>query len=186
MRRITLWFMSTVTALVLLFSYHTSTNSEAAGKTTVLTPKATTTAPTAQSSPSPSTIPDSVTTPEGGSNSNESTPSASTPSSSAPATTSTASGTLKDGTYTGTSADTRWGPVQVQIVVSGGKITSNDAVVYPTENGRDVEINNVAIPALNQEAVTAQSAAIDMISGATYTSDGYITSLQSALDQAAA
>lgn len=80
--------------------------------------------------------------------------------------------------------DTRWGPVQVQITVANGKVTKSEAIVYPTENGRDVEINSVAVPTLNDEAVTAQSASIDMVSGATYTSNGYIESLQSALDQA--
>ncbi|GMA19927.1 FMN-binding protein [Arsenicicoccus piscis] len=80
--------------------------------------------------------------------------------------------------------DTRWGPVQVKITVTNGKITAAEAVVYPTENGHDVEINSYAIPTLNQEAVSKQSANIDMVSGATVTSTGYLQSLQSALDQA--
>jgi uncharacterized protein with FMN-binding domain len=74
--------------------------------------------------------------------------------------------------------------VQVQITVTNGKITKATAVVYPTENGRDQEINAYAVPTLQQETLSAQSAQIDMVSGATYTSDGYIQSLQSALDQA--
>jgi uncharacterized protein with FMN-binding domain len=91
---------------------------------------------------------------------------------------------LKDGTYTGQSTDTRWGPVQVRITVSGGRITAADAVDYPMNNGRDQEINRFAIPQLQNETLQAQSAQIDMVSGATYTSEGYTTSLQSAIDQA--
>jgi uncharacterized protein with FMN-binding domain len=85
---------------------------------------------------------------------------------------------------TGSGASTRYGPVQVQVTVTNGQITSVDAVEYPTQSGRDRQINARAVPELNQEAVTAQSAKIDMVSGATYTSTGYITSLQSALNKA--
>ena len=87
-------------------------------------------------------------------------------------------------TFTGDSADTQWGPVQVRITVSGGKVTAAQAVVYPDGNGRDQEINSYAIPVYNQEAVQKQSAQIDAISGATVTWGGYTASLQSALDQA--
>ena len=85
---------------------------------------------------------------------------------------------------TGTAADTRWGPVQVEITVAGGAITNVSVVEYPDSNGKDQEINARALPILIQETLKAQSADIDMVSGATYTSDGYLTSLQSALDQA--
>jgi uncharacterized protein with FMN-binding domain len=95
-----------------------------------------------------------------------------------------ASTTLKDGTFTGQSTDTRWGPVQVRITVSGGRITASDAIDYPMNNGRDQQINQYAIPQLQNETLQAQSAQIDMVSGATYTSEGYTTSLQSAIDQA--
>ncbi|MFF0463263.1 FMN-binding protein [Streptomyces mexicanus] len=87
-------------------------------------------------------------------------------------------------TVTGESAQTRWGPVQVRITVRGGRITDVTAVVYPTENPRDQEINSYALPQLRSEALAAQSADIDTVSGATYTSDGYKQSLQSALDSA--
>jgi uncharacterized protein with FMN-binding domain len=87
-------------------------------------------------------------------------------------------------TYTGEVADTRWGPVQVQITVTNGKITAAQATQVPNGNGRDQEINSYAVPVLNQEAAKAQSAQIDAVSGATVTSDGYIQSLQSAIDQA--
>jgi uncharacterized protein with FMN-binding domain len=85
---------------------------------------------------------------------------------------------------TGTAADTRYGPVQVKITVTNGQLTAVTAVEYPTNNPRDEEINSFAIPQLTSEALAAKSAQIDMVSGATYTSEGYITSLQSALDRA--
>jgi uncharacterized protein with FMN-binding domain len=74
--------------------------------------------------------------------------------------------------------------VQVTVTVTGGKLTDVSAVQLPQADRRDIEINNFAVPQLRQEALDAQSANIDSISGATFTSDGYIQSLQSALDQA--
>lgn len=84
----------------------------------------------------------------------------------------------------GTAADTQYGPVQVQLRVRSGRILAASAIVYPTDSGRDREINSYAVPVLERETVQAQSAHIDMVSGATYTSDGYLRSLQSALDAA--
>jgi uncharacterized protein with FMN-binding domain len=72
----------------------------------------------------------------------------------------------------------------VQLTVQNGKITAVSVVQYPNGNGRDQEINSYALPILVQETITAQSAKVDMVSGATVTSDGYLTSLQSAIDQA--
>ncbi|MEV0978339.1 FMN-binding protein [Streptomyces sp. NPDC049915] len=95
-----------------------------------------------------------------------------------------ATGTTGTKTATGESVDTRWGPVQVRVTVTGGRLTDVTAVVYPSENPRDQEINAYAIPQLRREALDAQSAQIDSVSGATYTSDGYKQSLQSALDSA--
>jgi uncharacterized protein with FMN-binding domain len=93
-------------------------------------------------------------------------------------------GSTASGTYTGDSVMTRWGAVQVQITVADGKITAAEAVAYPQANPRDRQINAYALPVLAQEATKAQSADIDAVSGATVTSDGYIQSLQSAIDQA--
>ncbi|MCH5673472.1 FMN-binding protein [Streptomyces gilvus] len=87
-------------------------------------------------------------------------------------------------TVTGSTVQTRWGPVQVKITVKSGKLTDVTAVQYPTDNPRDQEINSYALPQLRSEALQAQSANIDTVSGATYTSDGYRQSLQSALDSA--
>ncbi|MET8770433.1 FMN-binding protein [Streptomyces sp. NPDC004658] len=99
-------------------------------------------------------------------------------SSSAPG---SASGTR---TATGETAQTRWGPVQVRVTVQDGRLTDVTAVAYPQDNPRDQEINSYALPQLRREALAAQSAEIDTVSGATYTSDGYRQSLQSALDSA--
>lgn len=86
----------------------------------------------------------------------------------------------------GNAADTRYGPVQLQVTFSGKKITNISVLQYPTESFRDQQINSYALPILNQEAISAQSANIDVVSGATYTSDGYAQSLQSAIDKAGA
>jgi len=87
-------------------------------------------------------------------------------------------------TYDGAAASTQFGDVQVRITVTDGKVTAAEAISYPNSNGHDQQINSYAIPVLNQEAVAAGSANISMVSGATYTSGGYVKSLQSALDQA--
>jgi uncharacterized protein with FMN-binding domain len=87
-------------------------------------------------------------------------------------------------TVNGAVIDTNYGPIQVQITVSGGRITRADAIVYPQDSSRDQEINSYAIPQLDQETLDRQSANIDTVSGATYTSDGYRQSLQSAIDAA--
>jgi uncharacterized protein with FMN-binding domain len=92
----------------------------------------------------------------------------------------------KDGTFTGDTVDTQYGPVQVRVTVSGGKITKAEALQQP-KGGQSDQISGNAIPKLNQEAVTAGlDGSIDAISGASYTSAGYGKSLQSALDKASA
>ncbi|MET7322679.1 FMN-binding protein [Streptomyces sp. NPDC005549] len=89
------------------------------------------------------------------------------------------------GTVTGDAAGTQYGPVQVRLTVSGGKITKAEAVQAP-EGGQSDRVTADAVPKLNRAAVAAGSADIDAVSGATYTSAGYVKSLQSALDKAAA
>ncbi|PLS29576.1 FMN-binding protein [Bifidobacterium parmae] len=93
-------------------------------------------------------------------------------------------GAFEDGTYTGAVVATSKGDVQVQVTVSGGKVTQVVAVKYPNDNPRSLGIAQKAIPQLSDEAVQAQSADIQMVSGATETSTGFIGSLQDALDQA--
>jgi uncharacterized protein with FMN-binding domain len=105
-----------------------------------------------------------------------------TPSS--PSSESSGNRSTKITTYTGSVAQTRWGPVQVKISVQGGKLTKVTILQRPSGNSRDAEINDYALPILINETVTAQSANIDMVSGATVTSGGYLTSLQAALDEA--
>lgn len=84
----------------------------------------------------------------------------------------------------GPAARTRWGPVQVRAVIVDGRLTDVVVLQMPALNGRDREINAYAMPKLREAAIEAQSADIDVISGATVTSEGYITSLQAALDEA--
>ncbi|MFE1924115.1 FMN-binding protein [Streptomyces asoensis] len=86
-------------------------------------------------------------------------------------------------TVTGAVAQTQYGPVQVRITVAGKKITKAEAVQAP-KGGTSDQKTALSVPKLNQEAVAAGSADIDSVSGATYTSEGYKKSLQSALDQA--
>lgn len=88
------------------------------------------------------------------------------------------------GTFTGDPIDTQYGTVQVAAALDHGKITAIKVLQAPDQNGRDQEIAAYSLPRLTQEALGAQSAHIDAVSGASYTSQGYIQSLQSALDQA--
>lgn len=170
MRRITLWSLSTITLLVLLFSYRTSTSSMAgasvagrtAGGAAANGPTTSSGSGTAQGGQD-GTSPSSGTTTKG--------PSATTP-------------TAAPRTYTGRAVDTAYGPVQVRITVAGGKVTKAVVTQVPWNDSRDQEINGYAVPILNQEVVQAQGAGIDMVSGATFTSEGYAKSLQSAIDQA--
>ncbi|MDP5225973.1 MULTISPECIES: FMN-binding protein [Arthrobacter] len=101
-----------------------------------------------------------------------------------PAPSSTASAGKASGTYTGSVVSTQYGNVQVQVTLSQGKITDVTALQLTDREGRSVQISNYAAPILRQEVLTAQSASVDTVSGATYTSEGYLTSLQAALDQA--
>jgi len=111
-------------------------------------------------------------------------PPATTPTpSSSTGTGGTSSGTR---TVTGPAVQTRYGPVQVQVTLDGSRIVAARAVQSPGGDPRSRQINASAVPALIKETVNAQSAHLDAVSGATYTSEGYMSSLQSALDQARA
>ncbi len=173
MKKIVYGILATVSGLVLLFSYRTSLGESVPAAE----PADTTTSGSAAATPVPTTSPDSVPTASA-----TASPSASGGTSTS--TGSTADSGLTDGTYTGQAANTRYGPVQVRITVSGGKITAVDVPEYPTTNPRDAQINRTAVPRLVSETLAAQSSDIDMVSGATYTSDGYLQSLQSAIDEA--
>ncbi|WP_295791037.1 FMN-binding protein [uncultured Microbacterium sp.] len=176
MKKIVYALMATVTGLVLLFSYRTSLVPEQASALAQTPASGVAAAPrAATSTPSPSAS---------ASASSGATSSGSTSSGSTAAAAPTSSSGLADGTWTGQAASTRYGAVQVRITVSGGTITDVQVPQYPSESGRDQQINSRALPILVQQTVQAQSAQVDMVSGATYTSTGYRTSLQSALDQA--
>ena len=99
---------------------------------------------------------------------------------------STQTGQYADGTYTGSTADAYYGMVQVQAVISGGKLTDVKFLQYPNDRGTSREINTQAMPLLTQEAVAAQSAQVDGVSGATQTSEAFVQSLSAALAKAKA
>ncbi|MCG2623291.1 FMN-binding protein [Arthrobacter sp. I2-34] len=86
------------------------------------------------------------------------------------------------GSYQGQTVQTRYGPVQVQVTVSDGKITDVAALQLPQNDGHSARISSAVEPMLRSEVLSAQSADIQTISGATYTSEAYASSLQSALD----
>lgn len=88
------------------------------------------------------------------------------------------------GTFTGPVAETRYGPVQVAITVAGGKIVDASAVTAPSADAKSADISQQAIPQLREATLTAQSAEVAAVSGATFTSTGWRTSLQAALAQA--
>lgn len=88
------------------------------------------------------------------------------------------------GTYTGAVESTRFGDVQVSVTVTDGTISDVTPLHLTDSDGRSVQISNRAAPVLRQEVLSAQSASVQMVSGATYTSEAYLASLQSAIDQA--
>lgn len=100
--------------------------------------------------------------------------------------TATPTGQYRDGSYTGTVADAQWGYVQVKAVIKGGKLTDVQWLQYPNDRSRSVEINSIADPELTSEAVQAQNAQVDIITGATDSSEAFIQSLSDALSQAQA
>jgi uncharacterized protein with FMN-binding domain len=155
MRRVILAICGTAVALVLLLSFKSHSQSASLG----------------------SSAASAIGTPSPGSPAASASPSASSSAAGGTATSSTAR------TVTGEAIDTIYGPVQVRITVKAGKITAVAAVEYPQGTPRDYQINAYAIPQLNAETLAAGSARIDTVSGATYTSQGYISSLQSAIDQ---
>ncbi|MEV6010525.1 FMN-binding protein [Streptomyces sp. NPDC051976] len=173
LRRILLATVATVSGGLLLLSlkpHSTGGAADVAARSTspAAAPSASA-APSAPASPQPSA--------SGGKSSSGSSGSSKAPStSSAPVTR----------TVDGDTVQTRYGPVQLRVTLTGGKITAVTTLQLPQDNPRDQEISGFAVPQLTQEALAAQSARIDSVSGASYTSDGYIQSLQSALDKAGA
>jgi uncharacterized protein with FMN-binding domain len=170
LRRVVLTTVSTVAGGLLLLSLKPHSTAGAA-------PLAADPAPKAASSGS---------TGSGGSAGSSSGSSPASPSPSASASGGSGSGGSSSAARTvdGDTVQTRYGPVQLRVTVTGGKITAVTAVQLPQDNPRDEEISGFAVPQLTQEVLAAQSAQVDTVSGATYTSEGYLQSLQSALDKA--
>jgi uncharacterized protein with FMN-binding domain len=165
MKRAFAAIIATVAGLVLLLGFKTHSARQAVQPAVVAT---------ASSPPAPET----------------STPQSSTPGTATPTTPSatsakpTPTAQPQARTVTGSSVGTRYGDVEVQVVFTGKQITNVVPVRLPDSNDVDQEIDQQAVPILIQETLSAQSANIQAVSGATYTSDGYIRSLQSALDKA--
>jgi uncharacterized protein with FMN-binding domain len=175
MRRVALALFGTVAGLVGLLSFKTHPASVAGPPAAVSTSGPGTSSrgsPGSGSGANPSTT---------GSSASSSARGSATPSS-APGSSSSSSAATT--TVTGDAADTRYGPVQVRITVRNGKVVGATAIDYPTNDPRDAQINAYAIPVLQQESVGVTNSNIDMVSGATFTSEGYVQSLQSALDKA--
>ena len=168
MKRIVLWVLSTLSTLVVLFGYHTSTSA------TMATGTGTETAITGQAATGSGT----------GTTTSGSAPPSDTGSTGSSGSSGSAGSSSSTTTVTGTAAQTRYGPVQVQLEVSGSTITNVSVLQYPNSDGRDIQINQYALPQLIQQTLDQQDGSVSMISGATYTSEGYAQSLQSALDQA--
>ena len=178
MRRAVLALGGTVAGLAALFSYKTYVPHVTALTTPIKSTESASpsTSPTIATIKPPATKPKATKKPAA---KKTTAPPAPAPATSAPAPTTQAPPPEPAGTFTGQAVDTNYGPVQVQIVVSDGKITQANG---DDEGGSS--IGEDAIPQLNQEAVQAQSADIQGVSGATYTSQGYIQSLQQAIDSA--
>jgi uncharacterized protein with FMN-binding domain len=97
-----------------------------------------------------------------------------------------AGGRYHDGSFTGPAYDTYYGPVQVRVTVQNGRVVAVDVPVYPADRRASQRINGRALPALESEVISAQSARVNIISGATLTSEAYLRSLNAALGDAGA
>jgi uncharacterized protein with FMN-binding domain len=185
MKKIVLWLMSTVTVVVLLFGYHTSLEGTGVSATPPAAISGSTTGTPSSDAGTGSSNSSGGSGAGSGSGSDSSGASGSGSSDGSSGSSAKSSGSSSSSaTVTGDVAQTEWGPVEVKLTIEDGKITAVDVPEYPNGNGRDYEINSYALPQLVQETLSAQSAQIDMVSGATVTSDGYLQSLQSALDKA--
>ena len=152
--------VATALTVVLLFSFKTP--AQARPRIPAADVSQASPTPTASATPSDSSAPTPTPTP--------------TPSPTGP--------TYKDGQYTGQDFPNQFGDTQVKVTIAGGRITDVQAVQLPFDRPRSAEISQYASPRLHDEVLQAQSAQIDSLSGATYTSDSYAQSVQSALDQA--
>jgi uncharacterized protein with FMN-binding domain len=189
MRRTVLTLGGTVAGLAALFSFKTHSLAGASAIDPPTTPTAPATAPPAMPAAASSARPTHASqamasgagatppvTPTGSAAGQKTSAGTPTPT---PTPTSTSTRTL-----TGTVASTQYGPMQVQVTLAGTRITMVTVLQRTDDGAMSNEVDSFAIPQLTAETLTAQSARIDAVSGASYTSSGYIQSLQSALDQA--
>ena len=183
----------TTLALILLFSFKTpDSGTLSAGRNVALVAPVVTSAP---ASGGGATAAGGVATPPTSDAHPAANPASQAPGAAPPATAAPAASAapasrsggaaVANGTVTGPVVQTQFGPVQVQVTIANGKITNVTALQLPSDRQRSAYISGIVGPMLQSEALTAQSAQIDLISGATYTSDAYAQSLQAALDQAA-
>ena len=173
MRRAVLAFGSTVAGLILLLSFRSHTATPASAGVSAAGTSSKSSAGAAGNGSS------------GGSGGGSMAGSAAAPSASPSAAGGGTGGTTAGGkVVTGEVVNGPYGPSQVAITLSGGKITKVTVLQQTNVGGESQQIDAMAIPQLNQETLTAQSASIDAVSGASYTSAGYKQSLQSAVDQA--
>jgi uncharacterized protein with FMN-binding domain len=93
-------------------------------------------------------------------------------------------GTFKDGSYTGTLADAYYGNIQVRAIIQNGALNDVELLDYPSHSRTSEYINGRALPELTSEAIAAQNAKVDIVSGATQTSKAFRESLAAALAQA--
>jgi uncharacterized protein with FMN-binding domain len=165
MRRVVLALLATAIGLVLLLSY--KAHSPSTVSSALVDPNSGT-----DSGVTPTAAPAATSGSGSGSTSGSTTA------------TTTASGTVHDGTFVGDAETSQFSTIQVQVTVSGGKITDITLVQDADDEQHSAEVDAFAIPTLRSEALSAQSANIDAVSGATFTSQSYTQSLQSALDKA--
>jgi uncharacterized protein with FMN-binding domain len=182
MRKVLLALLLTAVGLGLLLSFR-SRSATGTTTTTALGGSALSGGTSATTTDAGAATPSATPSASARASSAASSPASSSPTASASKTASRSAG-AKSGTFTGAAENTQFGNVQVQAVISGGKLTNVVVLQVPDNGGYEDQIVQIAVPELKSEALSAQSANIDVVSGATYTSQGYAESLQSALDQA--
>ncbi len=178
MRRVVLAISSTVVGLVILLGYKSAPGHQS-GRPAALAPAVPLPTKTPSSQPAP---PASSTEPPKAGRTPHSTSSGRPSKSTSRTPSARKSPVAPSGRFDGQTIDTRYGPVQVQITLAGGRLTDVSALQLPQDASHSQELSSYAAPILRQEAIRAGNAKINIVSGATYTSDGYAQSLQSALD----
>jgi uncharacterized protein with FMN-binding domain len=181
MKRVVLVIGATVVGLVAVLSFHTTPARLSLGALAVGTPSRST-ATTTPAGASPPTTGPPPPTPTTAAPATGSTPTTTSPPTTTPPTTTTAPATTRSAT--GPSVDYNFGQVSVMVTVTGSKIT-NVTIASLNDGGspRSQSIDQQSIPILEQQALQAQSANIQGVSGASYTSTGFQQSLQAALSQ---